>query len=182
MQHRLKYIAFACILIALSSCNPDDDNSSNEEEPVAVNEFTLGDDNYSLEQGYRSQSSEDSPNLFLTNVVLSGPGLTLNSSNVLSGNGDIVGLEFYTTVNDGLQPGTYNLDSLNEQAQTVYAFIGVDYNAQLGEAIIEDEIFSGTITVELLENGDYKITGSGTADDANEGFTISYTGELRLVI
>jgi hypothetical protein len=89
--------------------------------------------------------------------------------------------EFYTAVNNGLQAGTYNLDSLNDQALTVYGYYGIDYDAQTGSALIEDDIFQGTITVEELANGDFKITGQGIADNANTSFTVNFNGDIPLV-
>jgi hypothetical protein len=46
---------------------------------------------------------------------------------------------------------------------------------------MEDDIFQGTITVEVLANGNYKITGQGIAEDAGAAFTVNYTGAIQLV-
>ncbi|AGC76562.1 hypothetical protein LX97_01222 [Nonlabens dokdonensis] len=180
MKTKSQIILLLLFSVILYSCNPDDDNPSTP-TPVAVdNQFTVGSTVYDLDAGYRSPSFPDSPGLFLTTVALTGDGLT-RSGNQLTGVGDIVVIEFYTAANNGLQAGTYNLDSLNDQALTAYAYYGIDYDSQTDSAVIEDEVFQGTITVDLLTNGDFRITGTGIADDANANFTVNFNGDIPLV-
>lgn len=180
MKFKIQILCLALFSIFLYSCNPDDDNSAPEEHLAVNNQFTIGSTIYDLNAGYRSPSFPDSPGLFYTTVALTGDGLTLNASQ-LQGVGDLLVFEFYTAFNNGLQAGTYNLDSLNDQALTVYGYYGIDYDAQTGSALIEDDIFQGTITVEELANGDFKITGQGIADNANTSFTVNFNGDIPLV-
>lgn len=182
MKAKLQTLFLVLFSILLYSCNPDDDNPAPEEPAATVNQFTIGNDNYLLNTGFRSASFPDSPGLFVTSVFLVGDGLTLDTvSSEIVGRGNVLGLEFYTSGNTGLQAGTYNLDSINDQALTVYAYIGLDYNAQTDSATVEDDVFQGTITVEELSNGDFRITGQGRADNANASFTVLYSGNILLV-
>ena len=180
MKAKTQIILFLVLSLVLYSCNPDDDNPSTS-TPVAVdNQFTVSSTVYDLSAGYRSPSFPDSPGLFITTIALTGDGLT-RSGNQLTGIGDIVVIEFYTAANNVLQAGTYNLDSLNDQALTAYLYYGINYDSQTDSAVIEDEVFQGTITVDLLTNGNFKITGTGISDDANSNFTVNFDGEIPLV-
>lgn len=180
MKAKTQMILLLVLSLFLHSCNSDDDNYSTP-TPVAVdNQFTVGSTVYDLDAGYRSPSFPDSPGLFLTTVALTGDGLSRNG-NQLTGVGDVVVIEFYTADNNGLQAGTYNLDNLNDQALTAYVYYGIDYDPQTDSAVIEDEVFQGTITVDLLTTGDFKITGTGIADDANANFTVNFNGDIPIV-
>lgn len=184
MKNNFKYLLLALLSITLISCDPDDDgNGSPDPDPTPqANEFKIGTSSYAMTSGFRSSSAVAIPNLFATNLVLVSDGLVLDTnSNELVGNGDIVVFEFYTAAGGGLQAGVYNLDNVNDQAQTVYVYTGIGYDSQTGDAASPDDIFQGTITVEELTNGDFKITGQGTADNANATFTVNYSGELLLV-
>lgn len=169
----LLLLSFICL--AFASCGSDDDN------PVDANAFKIGTNNYPLARGFRVPTELDAPNLFFTSVALVSNGLTLDANEELAGTGNLVVFEFYTATNSGLQAGTYTLDEFNYQAQTVYAYTGVGYNGSTGNSNIEDDIFQGTITVEVLANGNYKITGQGIAEDAGAAFTVNYTGAIQLV-
>jgi hypothetical protein len=177
MKKTLRFLALIFLSLTVSNCDSDDDAAS----ASGSNEFRIGNTSYSLARGYRSDSEQDEPNLFLTNVVLVSSGLNLSNNEELTGTGDILGFEFYTATGGGLQAGTYTIDSLNEDAQTVYVFSGINFNSQTGDADIEDEIFQGTITVEVLPNGNYRITGQGRADDADANFTMNFSGSVQLV-
>lgn len=178
MKNTFKLYALAFLSLALFSCENDDDAPA----PVtATNNFKLGTNTYAMSQGFRSRSAVGIPDFFATNVVLASDGLALDSNDILMGNGNVIDLEFYTVAGGGLQAGTYVLDNLNNDPQTVYVSTGVDYNSNTGDATLPDEIIQGTITVEVLSNGNYKITGAGTAINANVGFTLNYSGTLQLV-
>jgi hypothetical protein len=181
MKNKTLFLLFTLITALFLSCNPDDDDPS-PVLPVEVdNQFKIGSTVYELDTGFRSASFPDNPGLFVTTVFLVDDGLSLDvASSQLVGTGNIIGLEFYTSGNNGLQAGVYNLDNVNDQPQTVTAYIGLDYNAQTDTAAVEDDVFQGSITVEALENGRFKISGQGRADDANATFTLSYTGDLLL--
>lgn len=181
MKKLIQFLVCTFLLLSFLSCNPDDDNPAPTDPVTLANQFTVGSDNYPLTAGFRSDSFLDSPGLFITSVFLVDDGLTLDTNNEIAGNGNVVGLEFYTASNNGLQAGVYNLDNVNDQALTVYVYIGINYDAQTDTALLEDEIFQGTITVEELSNGSFKITGQGRADDANASFTLNYSGNLQLV-
>lgn len=180
MKNTFKLYALAFLSLALFSCDPDDDAPA--PEPVATtNNFKIGTDTYPMARGFRSGSEMDRPGLFVTFAVLTSDGITLDTNQELVGTGNIVAFEFYTTANNGLQPGVYNLDNVNDQAQTVYVYTGVGYDGSTGDASSPDDIFQGTITVEALAGGNFKITGQGIADDAQARFTVNYSGPLQLV-
>lgn len=178
MKSTFKLYALAFLSIALFSCENDDDAPA----PVtATNNFKLGTNTYPMSQGFRSRSAMGIPDFFATNVVLAGDGLVLDGNDILTGNGNLIDLEFYTVDGGGLQAGTYSLDNLSNDPQTVYVYTGVGYDSSTGDAAMPDEIVQGEITVEVLTNGNYKITGTGTAINANVSFTLNYVGALQLV-
>jgi hypothetical protein len=180
MKTTFKLYALAFLSLALFSCDPDDDN--NAPAPVAeANNFKIGNNTYPMARGFRTGSEMDSPGLFVTFAVLTSDRITLDANQELAGTGNIVVFEFYTALNNGLQPGVYNLDNVNDQAQTVYVYTGVGYDGSTGNAASPDDIFEGTITEEALAGGNFKITGRGRADDADATFTVNYTGALQLV-
>lgn len=182
MIKNLYQILFMAAAITISGCISDDDNPSSSNPDPSSNEFTVGSNNYGLSSGFRSRTEEDAPNLFLTNVILAGDGLSLNStSNELIGTGDVVGFEFFSNSSTDLATGTYNLDATNNMRNTVYVFFATDYNANTDSGAIEDEVFQGSIEVTSTVNNRYRITGSGTADDLQQSFSIDFEGELRLI-
>ena len=182
MIKNLYQILLIAVAISISGCTSDDDNPPSSNPDPSSNEFTVDSNNYGLSSGFRSRTDEDAPNLFLTNVILAGDGLNLNSSsNELVGTGDVVGFEFYSNSSSGLASGTYNMDATNNIPNTVYVFFATDYNANTGSGAIEDEVFQGIIEVTSTGNNTYRITGSGTADDLQQSFSIDYEGELRLI-
>lgn len=168
-------LLLSVICIAFVSCDPDDDT------PAVANDFKIGTISYPLARGFRIATEPDSPNLFYTPVALVSTGLSIDANEELVGNGNLVAFEFYTAANNGLQAGTYTLDDVNDRPLTVYAFTGVGFNGSTGDATTEDEILQGTITVEILTNGNYKITGQGTATGAGLPFNVNYTGPIALV-
>lgn len=176
MKNSKLLLLLSFMSIALLSCDPDDDN------PVTTeSEFKIGTNSYPLARGYRVETELDSPNLYYTPVVLVSNGLTLDSNDELTGTGNVVVIEFYNASNNGLQAGTYTFDEDIDRPLTAYAFTGVGFDSNTGFPLMEDDIFQGTITVEVLANGNYKITGQGTAFEANAPFTVNYTGPIQLV-
>ncbi len=182
MIKNLYQVLFIAVAVSLSGCTSDDDNPPASNPDESSNKFTVGSNNYGLSSGFRSRTEEDAPNLFLTNVILTSDGLSLDStSNELVGTGDVVGFEFFSNSSTGLASGTYNLDATNNMANTVYVFFATDYNANVGSGAVEDEVFQGTIEVTSTGNNMFRITGSGTADDLQQSFSIDFEGELRLI-
>lgn len=177
----LNYLLLICLTIIITGC-PSDDDGITVTDLLEENEFSIGNTSYSIENGFRSNSMPDAPGLFVTNVVFTTTGLSLNTTTQeLEGTGDLVAFEFYTSNNNGLQAGTYNLDSLNNQADTVYAYIGLDYNASTGVAATEDDVFQGTITVTEEANNVFTITGNGVVDNAQQSFVVTFEGNIQLV-
>lgn len=159
----INYVIIICVSIVFTACPSDDDNMGTIDPPIGVNQFTSGSTVYVIDSAYRSNSTQDAPGLYVTNVVFTTSGLTLNATTQqLEGAGDLVAFEFYTTTNNGLQSGTYNLDSSSNQPNTVYGYVGFGYDATTGSAMIDDDIFQGTITVTNDGNGMYTITRRNT--------------------
>lgn len=175
-----KYIGLIIIALILSSCTGDDDAPREPTPPVEVraNEFSVGDQVYPMEEGFKSITFDWTPGVWSTFFVYTGEGLTVEFGD-FSGRGNFFSVDFYTD-NGTVDPGTYPLDNL-ELPGTAEVTYTIDFDAT-NPFFPPDNVFNGTVVLERIDEQNYTITINGEVNSTGEVFKAYYSGRVITII
>lgn len=166
--------------IAIIGCKEDE-----KVEPVAKKNFLAYDANeYLLASGMLAYYGDPDAKLGTYNfdIMLFSSGITYNATNdELSGQGDLIVLELFSSSETQLVPGTYVFDSTGSYAANSFDFgffaVNFAFLTQTGQ--IEKDITGGNVIVG--KSGDqYEVTIDVIADDGKK-VTGYYKGSLQYV-
>lgn len=134
----------AAIFMVVSACKKDKD------EPKK-NQFTYGGANYNLTKGIiENYGQYPGEGVFNFDVILLSSGLTVYESNgepdSISGIGNAIVIEFYSTDSTDLATGEYNYNVTGAGTTFEYAFAAIDFNTDTEEGT-EVDISGGSIAV-----------------------------------
>lgn len=169
IMKKINFLALISMLslLVLSACKKDDD-------PVAVNEFTVENQSYELAKGFIEPYGENTPEY---------PGsydfdITLTSSSInysdldeeFNGTGHIVYLDLNTSSPTGLVSGTYNFSSERNVLTIVDGTAATNFDIANGSTGSSYEVIGGTVTIttdatepliefSLITTGNITVTG-----------------------
>ena len=158
------------------SCKKDGEDPT----PQKTNAFTIDGTEYSLSAGFTEEYGGSETTGYNFDLTVHSSGLTLldylgNEVN-LTGQGEELYFELWSTSATGLTSGTYTV-STNEAPNTItYSEIYINLNASNGTADAGYEATSGSVTINVnasAYNINFDLTLSG-----NKKLTGNYTGAL----
>ncbi len=175
-----KYIGILFFFLFMTSCTSDDDEGAEPTPPVEerTNQFSVGDQVYPMEEGYKSITYDLAPGVWTTFFVYTGEGLTVEFGD-FSGRGNFFSVDFFTD-NGTIDPGTYPLDNL-ELPGTAEVTYTIDFDAT-NPFFPPDNVFNGTVVLERIDEQNYTIIINGEVNSTGEEFKAYYSGRVITVI
>lgn len=173
---RFFLILFVSSLFFASCGDDNDDNSSSS------NSFTYKSKTYSLAKGFSIGWGEsNTSNVYTKELYLVSSGITCTSSSSdyeMSGKGNFLYFEIYSSSQSGIAVGTYTYsESALYPSANTFDYCEIDLGCGWDAANYEwAEVTEGTLTVEK-SGTTYEITFEGF-DTNNNKVTASYTGTL----
>ena len=149
-----------------------------DEEPTPgakTNTFSIDGTEYSLSDGFTEEYGGDATTGYNFDLIVHSSGLT-SSANGVTGTGEALYFELWSTSDTGLANGTYSA-SLNAEPNTfTIGEVYINLNASTFDADESYEVSSGTVTISVSGstytiNFDLTLTG-------NKKLTGNYTGTL----
>jgi hypothetical protein len=175
-----KYVAVLMISLFICNCTGDDEDGGPPTPPVVdrANEFSIGDQVYPMEEGFKSITLDWAPGVWSTFFVCTGDGLTVEFGD-FSGRGNFFSVDFYTD-NGTIDPGTYPLDNL-ELPGTAEVTYTINFDAT-NPFFPPDNVFNGTVVLERIDAQNYTITVNGEVNSTGEVFKAYYSGRVITII
>jgi hypothetical protein len=171
-------IATVLISLLIASCEKEKET----EEIKKTNHLKIGETEYTLSSGALENYGQDEAGIYdvyNTDLTLFSDGITITNEDgelVVSGSGQIIYFEMFSSTETSLDIGTYNL---NIQPFSLKTFDYADYMIGWNQTVDDDdwtEIASGEVTVNKNSN-EYEITINCT-DENGQKLTGFFKGTL----
>ena len=165
-------LLIAMLGIVFVSCKKDEEDPT----PQKTNFFSIDGTEYSLSAGFTEEYGGSEATGYNFDLTVHSSGLTYREGDLISGQGEELYFELWSTSSTGLASGTYT-SSISEAPNTyTYGEIYININAGDLSADAAYEATSGSVTITVSGstysvNFDLTITGGGK-------LTGNYTGAL----
>jgi hypothetical protein len=173
-----KALLLILIAVFLISCTDNDDDG-----PVATiveDQFTVNNVSYNLDVGYRGNTVSNG-DIFVTTVALLEDS-AIRSAQGFTGVSNFIVFELYTSDNNGLQVGTYDIRFDDEDNYDAYSYFGINIDLTTGDGDVDEDLDGGIVTISFDETTGYTFLVSAQIDDINNTpFSATFQGDLTLI-